>query len=113
MEIFSSSDVTIRDTKVIDILPQTGKERVVIGGHWEKGIEIQYVLAGRIARLDLADVKTKEEKTVSDISAGSRVILPPGVAHRLIFEEPSQLLVCNEVPFVPEKCVVYPYSTPL
>lgn len=113
VEIFSSPGITIRDAKTLEVLPQDDGKNVVIGGHWEKGLEIQYVLLGRIARLDLADVETQEEKSVSDITAGSRIMLPAGVAHRLIFDEPSLLLVCNEVPFVEEKCVVYPYRTPL
>jgi len=112
VEVFSSSDINITDAKIIDILAQKEGEKVVIGGHWEKGLEIQYVLSGKIAQLDLADVETTEETTFFDIESGSRIILPAGIAHRLTFEEPSQLLVCNEVPFVPEKCVIYPYETP-
>src|SRR5580704_2707676 len=85
VEVFSSPELTIRDVKFLDILPQDDGGKVVIGGHWEKGVEIQYLLSGRIAQLDLADVATGEKRTVTDIPAGSRVTLPAGVAHRLIF----------------------------
>jgi len=113
VEVFSSEGITIRDAKFLNILQPAEGEKVVIGGHWEKGLEIQYVLSGKIARLDLADVETRQERSFADIHAGSRIMLPSGVAHRLIFEEPTSLLVCNEVPYMPDKCIVYPYKTPL
>lgn len=113
VEVFSSEDITIRDSKFLRILQPDPGEKTVIGGHWEKGLEIQYVLSGKIARLDLADAETRRERTFSNIEAGSRIMLPSGVAHRLIFEEAALLLVCNEIPYVPDKCIVYPYKTPL
>jgi hypothetical protein len=113
VEVFSLPDVTIRDVKFLDILPPAPGSKTVIGGHWEMGLEIQYVLSGKIARLDLADVATRQEKTFVNIAAGSRIIMPAGVAHRSIYEEAALVLVCNEVPYMPEKCIVYPYETPL
>lgn len=113
VEVFSDAEITISDTKFLEILPPGEEGKTVIGGHWEQGLEIQYVLWGRIACLDLADVVTRQEKSIRDIEAGSRIMLPSGVAHRLIFEEAALLLVCNEVPYTPDKCVVYPYKTPL
>jgi len=113
VEVFSSEDITIRDAKFLNILQPVSGEKVVIGGHWEKGLEIQYILSGKIARLDLADVETRQERSFADIQTGSRIMLPQGVAHRLIFEEAALLLVCNEVPYVPDKCIIYPYKAPL
>lgn len=73
VEIFSSAGITIRDAKVLMVnQPPEGKE-IVIGGHWEQGVEIIYVQDGEIAALRLADVNTGDE-----------------------------------VPFTPEKLVVYP-----
>lgn len=108
VEIFSSSDITIRDAKVLEVhQPPEGKESI-IGGHWEQGIEIIYVQKGEIDSLRLADVKTGVEVKHEHILAGTRVILPPQVAHQLRFRGPATLMIFNEVPFTSEKLVVYP-----
>ncbi|MBI2335079.1 hypothetical protein HYU96_04775 [Candidatus Daviesbacteria bacterium] len=108
VEIFSSPGITIRDSKVLMVnQPPEGKE-AVIGGHWEQGIEIIYVQAGEIDTLRLADVNTGEEISHQHLSEGTRVTLPPQIAHQLRFRGPATLIVFNEVPFTPEKLVIYP-----
>ncbi len=107
-EIFSSPDITIRDSKCLVVKQPPEGTEAVIGGHWEKGVEIIWVQHGEISTLRLADVATGEEETHEHVSAGTRVILPPMVAHQLRFTGPATLIVFNEVPFIPEKLVVYP-----
>lgn len=108
VEIFSSTGIIIRDAKILMVeQPIDGKESV-IGGHWEKGLEIIYVQQGEIATLKLADVNTGDEVSYGHVSAGTRIILPAGVAHQFRFREAATLLVFNEVPFTPEKLVIYP-----
>lgn len=107
-EIFSSPDITIRDSKCLRVKQPPDGTEAVIGGHWEKGTEIIWVQEGEITTLRLADVNTGEEATHEHVSAGTRVILPPMVAHQLRFRGAAMLIVFNEVPFVPEKLVIYP-----
>lgn len=107
VEIFSSPAITIRDAKVLMVNQPPEGEEAVIGGHWEQGIEIIYVQEGEIAALRLADVNTGEEVQYEHVSAGTRVILPSLVAHQLRFRGPAILMIFNEVPFTPEKLVVY------
>lgn len=108
VEIFSSPGITIRDSKVLMVNQPPEGEEAVIGGHWEQGIEIIYVQAGAIDTLRLADVDTGEEISHHQLSAGTRVILPAHVAHQLRFRGSATLIIFNEIPFTPEKLVVYP-----
>lgn len=108
-EFFDSAQVGIGGVKVMNIeQPPTGQETVV-GGHWEKGLEVIFVQSGSISRLLLADVNTREERSYKNIGANSRVILPPNIAHRLSFRQPASLIILNEVPFSPAKLVPYPF----
>lgn len=107
VEIFSSPGITIRDSKVLMVNQPPEGEEAVIGGHWEQGIEIIYVQAGEIDTLRLADVNTGDEVRYEHVSERTRVILPPQVAHQLRFRGPATLMIFNEVPFTPEKLVVY------
>lgn len=108
VENFSSPGITIRDAKVLTVNQPSEGEETVIGGHWEQGIEIIYVQEGEIATLRLADVNTGDEVRHEHVSAGTRVTLPPQVAHQLRFRGAATLVIFNEVPFTPEKLVVYP-----
>lgn len=108
VEVVSSPDITLRDIKILTVnQPPEGQESV-IGGHWEQGVELIYVQEGVISRLRLADVDTGDEASFEGLSAGTRIILPAHVAHQFRFRQPATLVVCNEVPFTPEKLVVYP-----
>lgn len=108
VEIFSSPEITIRDSKVLMVNQPPEGQEAVIGGHWEQGMEIIYVQAGEIATLRLADVNTGDQTSYEHLSEGTRVILPPGVAHQLRLKGPATLMIFNEIPFTPEKLVVYP-----
>lgn len=108
VEIFSSADITIRDAKVLMVNQPAAGEETVIGGHWEQGIEIIYVQEGTIAALRLADVETGDEARHENLAKGTRIILPPHVAHQFRFRQAATLVVCNEVPYTPAKLVVYP-----
>lgn len=108
VEIFSSAGITIRDAKVLLVNQPAAGVETVIGGHWEQGIEIIYIQEGAIAVLKLADVDTGDEARHENLGKGTRIILPAHVAHQFRFREAATLMVCNEVPFTPEKLVVYP-----
>ncbi len=108
VEIFSSPSITIRDSKVLMVnQPPEGTE-AVIGGHWEKGIEIIYVQQGEMTVLRLVDINTGEQARHEHLSEGTRIILPPGIAHQFRFTGQATLMIFNEVPFTPEKLVIYP-----
>lgn len=108
VEIFSSPGITIRDSKVLMVNQLPEGQEAVIGGHWEQGIEIIYVQSGEIDTLRLADVNTGDEERYEHLSAGTRIMLPPHVAHQFRLRGPATLMIFNEVPFTPEKLVVYP-----
>lgn len=101
-------NVKIGGVKTLEIKQPSEGEEIVVGGHWEQGAEVIWIHDGKISSLKLADVTTGEEMQYEHISAGSRVILPPMVAHQLRFTGPASLTILNEVPFSPDKLIVYP-----
>lgn len=106
-EIISSPNITLRDIKLLEIhQPNSGSE-FVVGGHWEQGLEVQYIVTGSMARLDVADVESGDEKSFQNLPTGTRIYLPPGIAHMMTFTEAATLFVLNEVPYTPAKLVVY------
>lgn len=107
VEIFSSSGLTIRDSKILMVNKPPEDKEFIIGGHWEQGVEIIFVQQGEISTLRLADVDSGAEEQFEHLPAGTRIFLPPHVAHQFRFRDQAPLLVFNEVPFTPAKLVVY------
>src|SRR5690242_14138400 len=79
VEIFDTANVHLRrkpikigDIRIMDIKhPADGRE-IVVGGHWEQGAELIWVLEGEISKLKLADVNTGEEAIFEHIGTGTR-----------------------------------------
>ncbi len=108
-ELFCSPDIIISDAKIMNIKAPPPGKRTVVGGHAEKGLEIQVVLSGEITLLELKDVVTGEEIEHKHLQACTKIVLPAGVVHRLTFYNAATLLVCNEIPFKPDKLVKHPF----
>ncbi len=108
VEIFSAPGITIRDSKVLVVNQPKEGEETIIGGHWEKGLEIIYVQAGEISTLRLADVQTGDEGKYDNLLQGTRIMMPSGIAHQLRFRNSATLMIFNEIPYSPDKLVIYP-----
>ena len=100
--------VKIGGVKLMDITQPKEGEDVVVGGHWEQATEVIWVREGEISSLKLADINTREEALYENLPAGTRIILPPLIAHQLRFKNAASLVILNEAPFSPAKLQIYP-----
>lgn len=70
-----------------------------LGNHYHEDWELFYLADGQIDELVLQDITTSEKLVEHNIKAGTRILLPPNVAHLLVFRQPSLLIASNENPF--------------
>ena len=93
--------------KVISVNQPTSPEGFRLGNHHHSDIELFFLERGRIDTMVLQDPQTGEKEVYKDIAAGTKIILPPGVAHLLIFKDEATLLAFSENPFNPNNLIPY------
>lgn len=98
-EFLDSETERFSNAKVIRVRqPEEGKE-LRLGNHYHEDVELFFLEQGEIDTLVLIDPQTGERMQRRNIPANTRIVLPPKVAHLLVFKEPALLLAFSENKF--------------
>jgi quercetin dioxygenase-like cupin family protein len=85
------------------------KASIPVGNHIHlRQEEIFFVSSGKLIILVLENVVTKERRVFKDLGIGTRIHIPAGIAHALIFEPGSTMTALSSKPFDPKD--LYPYQ---
>lgn len=83
------------DTKIIDI-DASNDSPVILGEHYHDTAEVLYIIDGEVQTCTLEDVATQEQTVLRNLAHHTKLYIPPRVAHRLRFVQPTRLLYLNE-----------------
>lgn len=76
----------------------TMHRKATLSGHFHSYRELHYMWAGQ-AEFTLYDVDTKERETFV-LYQGSRILIPPMIAHKAVVNEGSTLISITEAPYI-------------
>jgi hypothetical protein len=107
VEFLDSETDRFSNAKVIRVKqPEEGKE-LKLGNHYHEDVELFFLDQGEIDTLVLIDPQTGERMERKNIPANTRIVLPPKVAHLLVFKQPALLLAFSENKFDINNLVKY------
>ncbi|RJQ29460.1 hypothetical protein C4571_01285 [Candidatus Parcubacteria bacterium] len=85
------------------------KASIPVGNHVHlRQEEIFFVSSGKIRILVLENVVTKNRRVFRDLGIGTRIHIPAGIGHALIFEPGSTMTALSSKPFDPSD--LFPYK---
>ena len=97
-EFHNDAKLKFGNGRFIEVKEPEAEEKTVLAGHYHDDVEVFYLAKGEIESFVLEDIETNERKTVKSIGQGTKIIIPAGIAHQLVFTKPAILLSFNETP---------------